>query len=232
MKRFTLPLAIAATLLAAEAAAKPYCGALENGYGPYDFRQTNPEQRKIVEDFHFTEQVEHGIRGNTGSLGADLDYTLRVYPNHVRALDTLVRLAPRARGGQLHGTKFPLECYFERAVRFQPSDGAAWALYARYLYAVGQEGRALPMLEQAVQVEPDNPTLNYNYGLALAKRKQYAAALPYAQKAYAKSFPLPGLKQMLVTAGQWQEPPPAPEAAPQAEPAAQGETTAPAPVQQ
>ncbi len=220
MKRFTLSLALAATLLSAEAATKPFCGPLANGYGPFDFRTASADQRKLVEEFHFTESVEQGVHGNTGTVGGDLDYTLRVFPNHVRALDTLIRLAPRYRSGVMQGAKYPVECYFERAVRFQPDDGAAWSQYARYLYALNQDARAVSMLEQAVKVDPDNPTVNYNYGLALAKRKQYAAALPYAQKAYAKEFPLPGLKQMLKAAGQWQEPPPAPaeDAAPTAEP--------------
>ena len=44
----------------------------------------------------------------------------------------------------------------------------------------------------------------------LAKQKKYEQALPYAQKAYALNFPLPGLKQNLIKAGKWVEPPPAP----------------------
>jgi len=231
MKRHAIPFAALALLVAGgvQAASKPYCGKLENGdHGPYDYRVAGADKLNVVEQFHFTEQVEAGVAGTSSYLGSDLNYVLRIFPNHSRALNTLIRVAPRAKGGRLQGASYPIECYFERAVRFQPDDGSAWGLYARYLYVVGQEARAFPMLEQAVKLEPDSPAINYNYGLALAKKKEYAAALPYAQKAYARAFPLPGLKQMLKAAGHWQEPPPAPAPAAPAEEAEQAEPAKPA----
>src|SRR5262249_5563005 len=79
----------------------------------------------------------------------------------------------------------------------------------QYLYVVGRGAEAQPMLEQAHGLAPDNATIAYNLGLSYAKQKKYAEALPLAQQAYAQGFPLPGLKQLLLAAGQWQEPPPA-----------------------
>lgn len=216
-----------ATVLLAGAAgaalAKPYCGDLKNAYGPFDYRVADPASKSLVEGAHFTEQVEAGEKGNTGAIGGDIDYTLRAFPNHPRALATLIRLTRRggAASHMVPGAHYPTECYFERAVRWQADDAAAWSLYAQYLYAIGKDGQALPMLQKALELEPDNPTYNYNLGLVYAKKKQYDMALPLGQKAYAQGFPLPGLKQMLVTAGKWVEPPPA-AAAPedQATPAA------------
>ncbi|AKU23085.1 tetratricopeptide repeat protein [Massilia sp. MB5] len=197
----------AATLLAASGplAAKPFCGELVNAFGPFDYRTPDAEQLHLVEQAHFTEEVEQGLKGNTGTLGADLDYTLRAFPNHTRALETLAKVALRQKAVQLPGGKYPVECYFERAVRFVPDDGAAHAAYAGYLYRIGQPEKALPMLEKAVELDPENPSINYNLGLAYAKMKKYDPAVKYARKAYELGFPLPGLKNMLTAAGKWSD---------------------------
>lgn len=228
MKTIYLPLlaALLAPLAQAAGPVRPgeaYCGQLANAYGPFDYRITKGGELNLVERAHFTEAVERGEAGNTGTLGGDLDYTLRAFPNHARALTTLLTLARRQGNKPVHGLQRPMECYFERAVRFQPEDSAAWMLYAQFLYLKGQSERALPMLETAHQLEPDNATVAYNLGLAYARQNNYTAALPLAQQAYRAGFPLPGLKQMLQHAGHWQEPEPAPaepaaEAAPPAQP--------------
>ena len=224
MKYPALLVAYAWLAAAGTAAAKPYCGELNNAFGPFDYRIAAQGDKNLVEGAHFTEEVQRGIKGNTGPLGGDLDYTLRVFPNHPRALNTLTTLAMRAPGTPIPGMRYPAECWFERAVRFQPDDGNAWAQFAGYLYSIGQGARAQPMLEKAAELEPDNPSINYNLGLAYAKQGKYDKALPYAHKAYQQNFPLPGLKQMLAKAGKWTEPPPlapAPAAEPASEPGAE-----------
>lgn len=200
---------LAATLLGASAiaAAAPYCGDLKNGYGPFDFRSTPQSKLGVVEDFHFTEDVQALRRGATGHIGGDLDYLLRAVPNHPRGLLTMMKLSQKLRSPQPPGAHFPTECYFERAVRFQPDDGAAWALYAQYLYGEGKDKRALEMLERAATLAPDDAAISYNLGLVYAKAKRYDAALPLAQKAYSAGFPLPGLKKILSDAGKWTEAP-------------------------
>jgi tetratricopeptide (TPR) repeat protein len=207
MKQPALLLACAWLAASGNAVAKPYCGDLNNAFGPFDYRTASQGDKNLVEGAHFTEEVQHGIKGNTGPVGGDLDYTLRVFPNHPRALNTLNTLAMRAPGKPIQGMRYPVECWFERAVRFQPDDGNAWMLFASYLYSIGQKERAQPMLEKAAALDPDSPSINYNLGLAYAKQGLYDKALPYAHKAYQREFPLPGLKQILEKAGVWTEPP-------------------------
>lgn len=206
--------AMAQAANAAEAGKKPYCGPLANSFGPFDYRAPgDPANLSIVETHHFNEGVEAGLTGMGSLVGGDLDYTLRAFPNHARALNTLIIMTKRNRGAaQIPGAHYATECYFERAVRFQPEDSAAWALYAQFLYATGHSERALPMLQKAAELSPENATINYNVGLAYAQQKDYDKALPFAQKAYAAGFPLQGLKQKMVTAGKWVEPPPKPKA--------------------
>jgi tetratricopeptide (TPR) repeat protein len=202
-------LALAAILyaIAVPGSARMYCG--ESSINQHDFRTVPDYYLKLVHSRHFTDDIEQGIRGESGTLGGDLEYTLVHIPNHPRALNTALRLAPRNPRGILEGAKLPIECYFERAVRFYPDDSNAWLMYARFAYAKGRLGQALDMLQKAVEISPDDPAINYNIGLIYAKQKKFDEALPYAQKAYSMEFPLPALKQTLVKAGKWVEPPPA-----------------------
>lgn len=70
------------------------------GFGPFDY--TDPETARpgkygqspplhLVEIAHFTPEVEHLVRGKSGAIYGDLDYTLRAFPNHHRALWSMVR---------------------------------------------------------------------------------------------------------------------------------------------
>ena len=185
-------------------AASNYCGDLKNSYGPYDYR--TPEDvaaRELVTGAHFTEDVALGTKGITGTIGADLDYTLRAIPNHTGALAVMGNVAIAKKTPMLPGAKYPVECYFERAMRFQPNDGAVRAAYGNYLFKLGNTDRALDMFRTAAELSPDDATINYNLGLAYLKMKDYDNANKFAKKAYALGFPLPGLKNLLVTAGKW-----------------------------
>lgn len=190
---------IAMTVVAASGgvSAANYCGELKNHYGPLDFRMRGQVNLEIVEGAHFTEEVEKGIKGSTGDLAADLDYTLRAIPNHPRALNTIGAVSIRAKTPKLATARFPTECYFERAIRFAPDDGAVRAVYGSYLNALGKLPQALSMFKYAVELEPNNPTYNYNLGLAYLKMKQYDKAEEYAAKAYELGFPLQGLRKQL-----------------------------------
>eukprot|EP01034_Spumella_vulgaris_P043100 gene43100-53496_t len=200
--------AAASLALPAHAARKePYCGNLDNAYGPYDYRKGATElafNLRLVESAHFTADVENGIKGKSSTLAGDLDYTLRAFPNHAVALSTVIRVASRDRKSLFlpHGSR-PVECYFDRAVRFAPDDPSTHTLYGSYLLSVGRDAEALPKYQTAVQLDPDNPSTNYNMGLVYYKNKDMVNANKYAQIAYALEFPLPGLKNLLVQAGKW-----------------------------
>jgi tetratricopeptide (TPR) repeat protein len=205
----TLTLALAALLIftatpSRAAGHAQYCGDLANAFGPFDYRNGEfANSLAIVEQAHFTDDVENGVRGNTGTLGGDLGYVLRAFPNHPRALEALARITLRQKVTELPGAPYPTECFFERAIRFVPDDGAPRAAYANYLHALGRDDKALPLLEQAAGLAPDNAAIQYNLGLAYARGKRYDKAVAQAKKAYALGFPLPGLRQMLVDAGKW-----------------------------
>lgn len=206
----TILRSIALIVLAASGelhAANNYCGDLQNAYGPFDYRRRSDftDNFHLVESAHFTADVENGVKGNTSTIGADLDYTLRAIPNHHRALTSLARVALRDKAVQVVGMHYPVECWFNRAERFAPDDGSVYAAHAGYLYSMGKTDKAFELYKQAAVLEPDNSTINYNLGLAYFNKHDYAHARAYAKKAYAAGFPLAGLKNKLRAAGKWDD---------------------------
>jgi Tfp pilus assembly protein PilF len=159
---------------------------------------------QVVESYHFTPAVENLKHGNRGYLGGDLSYTLEHFPNHHRALSALAKLALREKKAQPQGAKFNIECFFQRALGYRPKDAKVHSIYAGYLMARDKLDDARAHLDLAVQLEPDNATSHYNLGLLHFKQKDYAAARQSAERAYGLGFPLPGLRNKLSEAGQWQ----------------------------
>ncbi|HRQ05057.1 MAG TPA: tetratricopeptide repeat protein [Nitrosomonas halophila] len=193
---------------AGTAAGKNFCGELYGtSFGPFDYleRFNLGKQLTVVEAHHFTSDVENLVKGESSSLGGDLHYTLRVWPNHHRALVSLARLSIRDKSTRFHGLKWPVECYFDRAIRFSATDAKVRTIYGGYLSHQGRNKEAVEQLEVAVNLEPDNVTALYNLGLLYFKLKNYDKANEFANRAYALDFPLPGLKNKLIKAGKWRE---------------------------
>lgn len=202
-------------LLIAACACMAGAGAAPSNCPPYTKSDpggdyTNSDDRAglpVVEQYHFSRDVEALRKGMTGSLGNDISYTLEHFPNHHRALAAMAKLGVRDKRVQPVGARYTVSCYFERAVAYAPHDATARMVYGNYLLATSQDAAALEQLQQAARMSPDNATIQYNLGLMHVKRREYAQARDYAAKAYALGFPLQGLKNQLKKSGQWQEPP-------------------------
>jgi tetratricopeptide (TPR) repeat protein len=186
------------------------CGSLKNAFGPFDYRVERGEMLKVVEDHHFTPTVEAAI---DNSAGGDLDYTLRAFPNHHRALLSTMRYAIRQKTPKPYGMRYSVECWFDRAVRFRPDDTTVRMLYATFLYKSSLPKEAESQLVQADQHAKDNGFTHYNIGLVYLEAGRYDKALEQAHKAIAFGFPRKELKARLVTAGKWRDPEPVPQAA-------------------
>lgn len=208
-KRISLAIALVALLGAGAAHSANFCGDLKTPFGPFDYRKAAslPFEINIVEIAHFTPEVEQNIKGKSSWIAADLNYTLKVWPNHHRALASMSRQSQIEKKLQPQGAQYPVDCYFLRAFEFAPDDGMSHAVYGNHLFSQGKIDEALREFKRAVELEPDNATINYNAGLAYMRTKDYDKALIHAKKAYAQQFPLPGLKNKLVAAGKWDDKP-------------------------
>lgn len=203
-------LMIASTGIAFNAVAQggaSSCGDLANHYGPFDYRTSSKELRERIENYHFTPQVEGLIRGQSGfKIGPDLSYTLRVFPNHPRALLSMMRYGEKFKSPQPPDAQYPVECYFERALRFKPDDTTVRMIHATFLSANGRAPEALVELDKVITTAPDNPFTQYNVGLIYFDMKEYDKALVQAHKAMALGFPRTGLRDKLAAAGKWRAP--------------------------
>lgn len=194
------------SVICAAQTAEPPCGSLANPFGPYDYRG-NKEALEAVNRVHFTPGIESLTRPGTGSFAGDLDYTLRAFPNHHRALLTMARLAERDKNPlQANGGARSVECYFDRAVRFKPDDKVARMLYAQWLAKNGREADARAHLAMVAEQAKEEPFTQYNIGLLYLEMKAYDLAAVHAQKAMELGFPRTELRDRLRTAGKWTEP--------------------------
>lgn len=198
--------AISVTLQAAP--APPYCGDLGNRfYQPYDYN--DPEHKSsmlhLVDTTHFTSNIENLQHGNSGSLGGELSYTLMMFPNHHRALAAFGKLSLRDKTLKPVGAKYSVGCFFDRAIRFRPTDGMVRMVYGNYLLKAGKTDDAIKQFQVAIGLQPEDPTINYNLGLLYMQKKDYEQAKTFAKKAYGLGFPLPGLKNQLIQAGKWED---------------------------
>lgn len=191
--------------IASAIAGEADCGPLTNHYGPFDYRSAPQSEKTLVERPHFPPKVEQLISGNTAYLGQDISYTLGVFPNHPRALQSMAKLALREKTAKPRHSSFTIDCWFDRAFRYTPNDPTPRMLYGIYLLQLERNEEGIKYLESASELAGDNPNINYNLGLAYLKVHQYEKALKHAHLAYSRSHPLPGLRNLLVKAGKWQE---------------------------
>jgi len=181
------------------------CTGNDQGYGPYDY--TNPadyEKIPVVEHFHFTKNVENLVKGRSGTIPSDLDYTLRAIPNHHRALISAIRYQIKVLNNFVtKKLSSSPECYLQRAINYKPEDAALYTLYGYYLTKINRLKEASKQYEEALEISPRNSKFEYSYSLLLIKLKEYKKALEYAKRAYKHGKPPNGLMEKLKRLGVW-----------------------------
>lgn len=201
---FPLALVLSLATSAALAQGAADCGnPFVNAYGPFDYRTATPEQRNLVESYHFTPGVESLRAGATGSIASDIDYTLRAFPNHPRALMAMVRLSQHQKNAKPKGANFSVDCYIDRALAFRPDDVTVREVRGIYLSMIGMHAQAIKDFEAVVAEKPDNGNAHYNLGLAYFELKNFDRARVEAKTARELKFPLDGLQRKLKAAGEW-----------------------------
>jgi tetratricopeptide (TPR) repeat protein len=195
---------IALAIAQPAAADEATCGTLRNTYGPFDYRTASARQIQLVEDYHFTPSVEELKHGKSGlAIGADLDYTLRAIPNHHRALVAMMELGFKVKKDPPPGAQWRVACYFDRAIRFSPDDGAVHTIFGIYMFRRGKISDATAQFEMAEKLGDNSGNMHYNAGLAYFELGDYDKAVVHAKKAAEAGFSLPGLRDKLQKIGKW-----------------------------
>jgi tetratricopeptide (TPR) repeat protein len=196
------------------------CGSLDNAdwgnVGPWDYYDRGnwvptadaPQTRiKLVENVHFKRQWEYfGPKTPAITVANEVGYTLRLFPNHPRALWTMSRLE-RQRGPLNKYYSSPViprvstDCFFDRAVRFRPQQAPTWMIYGMHLHATKRLKDAREAYETAEKLGEASAQFHYNYGLLLVDLGDLDTAESHARQAYAKGYQLQGLKDKLKQRG-------------------------------
>lgn len=188
------------------------CGDFLGHYGPMDFRSAHPDDRRIVERYHFDNEYAAFLRGKTtantiGSsglaVGSGFQYTLKSFPNHPTALYAMEQLGIRLKSERLPGTQYPLECWFVRAFKITPDDPVVRAMYGIYLANRRRTKEAIHNLEIADQALSDDPNMQYNIGLMNFKLGRFDQAQINSMRAEKLGFRLDGLEKLLKRSGHW-----------------------------
>lgn len=177
------------------------CGDLRTGS---DYRTSSRQALELVERYHFTPEVEALIRGKQSTfVGVDLSYTLGAFPNHHRALMSMMLLGQKLKTPQPPRAEYTVECYFQRALRFRPDDTTVRMMYASFLSSQARATEASHELAQVGKVAGNNAFIYYNLGQIYFDLKDYDKALENAHKAYGYGLTLTGLRDRLTRAGHW-----------------------------
>jgi hypothetical protein len=211
----TLVLALAGAVAAHAAVAQGTgCGGLANNYGPYDYRQYKdaPEidpvtkqmsPLQMVEGAHFIDTCEALVKCKRGTIGSDIDYTLRAFPNHHRALVAMMLYGDRTKRDQPPDALFTVDCYFKRALAWKSDDVIVRLIYAGFLNGKGKPAPAKDQLDAASKLTGDNAFSVYNVGMVALDLNQIDLAVDSARKAYGAGMTHPVLRQRLIAINRW-----------------------------
>jgi tetratricopeptide (TPR) repeat protein len=198
--------------------AEESCGNPKDsgGIGPFDYR--NPAHHAVI----FKDINVHHFRGREKKLGLagvpdpmmplDLDYTLRAVPNHHDALYIMgmyqLKLREQAEKSEAHRQTLKrmhhsAECYFKRAIMFQPDDANVYTTFGIFLFRKGDKDAAVKQLKKSVALKPDSMYTQYNLALLYFDMKKYDLARQHARKAYRLGYRRPHLKRKLQSVGAW-----------------------------
>jgi tetratricopeptide (TPR) repeat protein len=157
-----------------------------------------------VESYHFTPSVEQLKQGESSQyIGRDIDYTLRAFPNHYRALVAMMNFRFKIKKDPPPGARWRVDCYFDRAFRFVPDDGVVHTIFGIYMMRLGKSSDAVTQFEMAAKLGDDSGNMHYNAGLAYFELGDYDKAIEHAKKAHDLGFTLPGLSDKLKQIGKW-----------------------------
>lgn len=244
----TLALALAGAVAAHAAVAQGIgCGGLANNYGPYDYRhykdapQIDPVTQQMsplqmVEGAHFIDTCEALVKCKRGTIGSDIDYTLRAFPNHHRALVAMMLYGERTKRDQPPDALFTVDCYFKRAITWKADDVIVRLIYAGYLNGKGKNAPAKEQLEAANKLTGDNAFSVYNVGMVALDLNEVDLAVDAARRAYGAGMSHPVLRQRLIAINRWPsdirlpgEAASAPESSPASAPTASAPVPSPSP---
>jgi tetratricopeptide (TPR) repeat protein len=161
-----------------------------------------------VEFNHFPPMTELLVKPRFRTFIDDIGYALERWPNHHRALVTVMRLSQRLNTERPENADRPVECWFERAARFAPDDPVVRGLYAEFLTQRKRTPEAVEQLQFLEKHAKDSAFTHYNIELLYLSIGRHEDALKHAHVASALGLTnIQGLRDKLAAQGHWRDPP-------------------------
>lgn len=177
-------------------------------FDKYAFSEGVANKLELVESAHFNLDVETLKSGMQGPLPGDIHYTLKHFPNHYRALNSMANWHlqnpnPKDEDCDCTDWLLPAECYFTRALTFTPEDSMIYYIFGLYLHKKKEFERAVTAYGNAEKLGLDSAEYHYNVGLLMVDMGNFPTARDHARIAYARGVGFPGLRSKLEKAGEW-----------------------------
>jgi predicted Zn-dependent protease len=122
---------------------------VENDYFDAGSNRSVKQRLYNVERFHMNKSVLENISSGKYQYALnDINFTLRYFPNHPKALQLLTTIAALTKKRAL-----PIP-YFEKAINLYPSHAITHAQYGWFFVSIGDLDNGIQKLNYSVQVDP------------------------------------------------------------------------------
>jgi len=133
-----------------------------------------------VENSHFTKEIEMHVKSHP----KDIVFTINAFPNHTRALYSMMRYELKYPRNARAEREWPAaECLLQRAIKFDPNNAKLYLLYGNYLKKKKKPEFAVKQYQDAISVNPKIPDLRLALGHLYFDLKRYNDAVEQAKLA-------------------------------------------------
>jgi hypothetical protein len=189
------------------------CGSFGNHFGPLDFRTIDPQDRRVVEQYHFDMELRTFLSGQlvgknragTSAVAGGFDYVLKAIPNHPAALLVMEQLGRKLKSENPQNIELPLECYYVRAFMIAPTDPVVRAMYGIYLAHRNRRDEAVHQLDAANRALRASGPMQHHIGTANLVLQRYEEAQLNALRAKRNGFAIDAVEKQIRSAGKWND---------------------------
>lgn len=188
------------------------CGDFHGHFGPIDYRKAHPQDKRLVEEWHFDAELNMFLSGQmrgrtkagTTNATSGFQYTLKAIPNHPTALKVMEEAARKMKSEQ-PSSDYPMECWYMRGFMIAPDDPIVRAFYGVYLAHRDRAKEARYNLDIADKGLRFSRAMQYILGSTRLVLKDYQGAQLNVMRAARLGYPTEGLEKEMRTAGRWQD---------------------------
>lgn len=144
-----------------------------------------------VEEYHYKPAVNWLMSGSPAQARDDIEFILRHFPNHPKALALAFEY-----GKRIKQPDYALPLY-QKAVQMNPKIAGIWSDFGTLQHELKNYTEAVACFEKAVAINAKTGIYRYNLGLSLFEIKEYEKAQVEATAARDMGVPFTALQDKL-----------------------------------